>query len=399
MIINSQFFITYYTGKEPLKLKEVPASLQPGSAQRVEYDRFIQSIDTIYGSQKLDGTIPKFWTQRTQIVDALGNAQYYYIPHPDSDLTQLDSKSAYYFIVREDSAIPLRIPAIGGLLLGFTDARVLPVVAPSSVMGTGLTSQYKYAFAPKIENLQPYEEYKYEFKTVSSNWPVSINNISGIIKPASSTTTLDAVIGFCPNTGNCDTNVLPYQLPPVCSLSSSNEKSITMQLSISPVSYEGPEVLSNQFTIECKDCLPKAAVSIVGPEITEIKESEDDNADLPNYPFSLSFSNLEIEKTYNYTINVVKADWPVVFAAPNSGTIKLRSSTDIPFIGGKIVFCPTTGLCPPNQNGVPNYSVPNYPKFLTGSAIYSVILQASLTKTDCDSETIYSKPINIRYIN
>lgn len=399
MIINSQFFITYYTGREPLKLTEVPASLATGSPLRVEYDRFIQSIDTIYGSQKLDGTIPKFWTQRTQIVDALGNAQYYYTPHPDSDLTQLDSKSAYYFIVRDDSNIPLRIPAIGGLLLGFTDARILPSISEETIPDKELTSTHRYSFSPVINNLQPYEEYKYEFKTISSNWPIAINAISGIIKPATPTASINASIGFCPTTGNCDTNVMPYELPAVCSLSSSNNKNITMQLSISPLSYEGTEVLSDQFTIECKDCLPKPTVSIISSASTDVRPSDDDNAEIPNFPFSLGFSNLQTEKNYTYTIDIVYAEWPVILAVPNSGTVRLRSSTDTPSIRGKVVFCPTTGLCPPNQNGVPEYSVPRYPKFLTGEALYNVTLQASLMSSDCESETFYSKPINIQYTN
>lgn len=397
MIINSQFFITYYTGKEPLTLKQPPASLVNNPAAKVEYDRFIQSIDTIYGSQKLDGTIPKFWTQRTQTTDQLGNTQYYYTPHPNSDLSQLDSKSAYYFIVRDDTAIPLRIPAIGGLLLGFTDARLLPNIINSTIPNTTLTQTNRVSLSPQIENLQPYEEYLYQFKPTSSNWPVSINSISGIIKPAAASGTINASFGFCPSTGSCDTNILPYSLPPECSLSSTSDKTITMQLSIVPISYEGPEVLSNQFSINCKDCLPKPSVSILAPD--SVQESSSDDADPASIDFSLQFDNLEIEQDYEFGINILQAEWPIVFAAPSSGNILLRNSTDTPSVKGKIFFCPTTGLCPPGEKGVPQYLVPTYPKFLTGVASYNITLQASLVSSCQSSEIIYSKPITISYRN
>jgi len=402
MIINSQFFVTYYTGKNPLPLMVAPSSLLPNTPKRIEYDNFIQSIDTIYASQTIDGNIPKFWTRRAQSTDALGNIKFLYEPHPDSTLTQLDSKSAYYFIVRDTTTIPIRIPAVGGLLLGFTDANKLPNVLPSSIPSVTLTSNTggKFAFAPKIENLQPYEEYKYEFKTISANWPVSINSISGVIKPATETASIVSNIGFCPSTGACDTLVMPFSLPEECSLSSTDEKSITMQLSISPISYTGTEVLSDQFTVNCVDCLPKPSIRISGTSPTSVVEPAGDDADPASFTFDIITSNLEIEKPYNYSIDVLKAEWPIVFATATSGSIVVKSSTDQPFINGKIFFCPTTGLCPPNQNGVPAYSVPSYPKFLTGVAPYNIVLRASLNSQDCNTvDTVYSVPVTISYRN
>ena len=119
MIINTQFFITYYVGKDALSLTETPDNLS--DSQLIEYNKLMQSVSAIYASQNLDsgGTIPKFWTQLVQYTDSLGNMSYRYAPHPDSDLTQLDSRSSYYFIVRDESALPLRIPAAGGSFIRF----------------------------------------------------------------------------------------------------------------------------------------------------------------------------------------------------------------------------------------------------------------------------------------
>lgn len=399
MIINSQFFITYYTGKEPLSLMTMPASFAPDSMQRIEYDKLIQSIDTIYSSQNIEGNIPKFWTRRTQTVDQLGNIKYFYEPHPDSTLTQLDSKAAYYFIVRDTTAIPIKIPAAGGLLLGFTDANKLPDVLAESIVNTKLTSDSRYAFSPQITNLQPYEEYRYQFKTVNANWPVGINSISGVLKPATDMASIESSVGFCPSTGNCDTNVMPFSLPEACSLSSSDNKSITMQLSITPISFDGPEVLSNQFTIECEDCLPKPAIAISSKSDTQVVEPVGDDAEPASYTFEILTDNLELEKQYTYSIEVLQSQWPFVFVTPTGGSIVIKSSTDKPVLDGKIFFCPTTGLCPPNQNGVVPYTVPAYPKFLTGAATYNVTLRAVLDSAECDTETVYSVPVTISYKN
>lgn len=399
MIINSQFFITYYIGKEPLPLKTVPVSLTPNSAGRIEYDNFMQAIDTIYGSQTLDGSIPKFWTRRTQAVDQLGNIKYFYEPHPDSTLSQLDSKSSYYFIVRDTTAIPVRIPAIGGLLLGFTDANKLPNVLSESIPNTKLSTDSKHSFSPRIENLQPYEEYKYEFKTVNANWPVSISSISGILKPSTDKANIESSIGFCPSTGNCDTNVMPFTLPEACTLSSSDNKSITMQLSISPLSYDGTEVFSNQFTVECENCLPKPSIAISGKSPVIVVEPTSDDAEPASYSFELVTQNLELDKEYTYSIEVLRSEWPFLFTTPTSGSLIVKSSTDKPLLDGRIFFCPTTGLCPPNQNGVRPYTVPSYPKFLTGAAAYNVTLRAVLDSVECDTETVYSLPITISYKN
>lgn len=391
--------MTYYIGKAPLPLMEVPASLPINSPGRIEYDNFIQSIDTIYGSQTLDGNIPKFWTRRTQSVDQLNNIRYFYEPHPDSTLLQLDSKSSYYFIVRDTTAIPVRIPAINGLLLGFTDPNKLPNVMPESIPNTKLSTDSKHSFSPKIENLQPYEEYKYEFKTVNANWPVSINTISGVIKPSTDKASIESSIGFCPSTGNCDTNVMPFVLPQACTLSSSDNKSITMQLSISPLSYDGTEVLSNQFTIECEDCLPKPYIAISGKSPSLVIEPTADDAEPASYSFELITNNLELEKTYSYNIEVLRSEWPFVFTTPTSGTIFIKSSTDKPLLDGKIFFCPAINMCPPEENGVQPYTVPSYPKFLTGAASYNVTLRAVLNSEECDTETVYSLPTTISYKN
>ena len=128
MIINGQFYIFTYTGVESLDLMQIPAVIESDQSSRDKYNHFIQSIDTIYGPQNLLGEMPKFWTRLTQKTDALGNTVYAYEPHPESTLTSLSSLSAYYVILRDSSIAPIKVPAVGGEVYGFTDISSLPVI-------------------------------------------------------------------------------------------------------------------------------------------------------------------------------------------------------------------------------------------------------------------------------
>jgi hypothetical protein len=398
MIINSQFFITYYSGNQRLSLKTVPENLTDEG--RAEYDRFIQSISAIYSSQSANGKIPKFWTKLVEGSDSLGNKRYLYAPHPDSDLEFLDPRSSYYFIVRDESAIPLKIPAIGGSLLGFTSTatKVLPNVVPESIVNStlSLADGNSLVINPRIENLQPYEEYRYEFKSVDSNWPVSVNAISGILKPSTPTGIINARVTFCPTSGSCDNNTLNYTIPQPCLFTKDSDKYATMQLSITPISYTGPETISNQFTIGCKDCLPKPSISLAS-SVPNIINKPTDSTVNASYEFSVSINNLLKNQIYSYRIETINSQWPIIFIGPSSGTIDVKSITTIPQISSKILFCQSTGICQPGQNGVNNYSVPSYPKFWTGPIDYDIMLRASLISSSCPSDITYSNPLVVTY--
>ena len=75
MNITSQFFLTHYIGSESLNLMSMPLQFNNDVKLKAEYNRFLEGINTIYGSQKSNGTIPVFWTMYS------GNK---YVPNPDS---------------------------------------------------------------------------------------------------------------------------------------------------------------------------------------------------------------------------------------------------------------------------------------------------------------------------
>lgn len=397
MIIDKKFSIITYVGSLPLNLMTKDSSIANNPTKNGQWDKLIQSIDTIYATQASDNNIPVFWTSRSSKVDSFGNTYYEYAPNVKSTLTQLNSKGSYYIILRDSSSVPLIIPANGSLVLGYSDVQDLPLVNPS-LQDVKLTKDsFEYIFKPRLINLKPFDTYSYSWKVISANWPVVINTLSGVLKPASATGTINSSITFCPTTGACSEKVLPYSLPANCSLEQSQDPFITLQLSIKSDSTGG-EALGDPFTVTCDDCLLKPRVNISGIDNNLITEPTNDNSPTPSYSFQINFNNLELDTSYSYQIETLRADWPIVYVSPVSGSFVNKSSNSLP-INGKFYFCPTTGLCPTNSGTIPPYTIPQYPKFLTNEAEYNISIRASLsTSPVCGSSpTIYSDIQNIRY--
>lgn len=401
MEINNRFAIITYVGSEPLNLMAKDASISGNPIKTEQWDKMIQAIDSIYASQIVGGnranTVPVFWTERASTVDSFGNTSFSYISSPDSTLRSLSSKSSYYFILRDISSVPIKIPSNGSIVLGYSSDDDLPLVFPS-LPDTILKESFKYEFKPSIINLKPFESYSYSWEVISSNWPVAINSRTGILRPASNTGTINTALSFCPSTGDCSESMLSYTLPAECSIEDLENPYVTLRLSVKTLSDGNTlkESLSDQFTVTCDDCLPKPKISITSIGSNDIVESTDDDAPNPSYRFLLEFENLKNEENYTYSINTVYSEWPIVFSSATSGSFDARQSQAPIF--GTIFFCPTTGLCIPNNDTIPPYTVPNYPKFLTGDLLYNIVLQASLSGTNsCDSSVFYSDLRPITY--
>jgi hypothetical protein len=393
MDINNRFSIITYVGSDPLNLMAKNPSISNDPIKSEQWDRLIQTVDTIYGSQELGGSIPVFWTIRSSVVDRFGNTSFRYIPSPDSTLRLLSSRSAYYIILRDVSQTPIKIPSNGATILGYSDNEDLPLVSPS-IADIEISDSFRHDFKPQIVNLRPYENYVYSWEVVSSNWPVATNALSGTLKPASPTGTINSTIAFCPNTGDCSNTMLDYTLPETCSLENLQDPYVTLKLSIK--NSLGIESLSDQFTITCKDCLPKPKVFI--EKMTEENVVEDESSDTsPSFSFKLSFNNLELNQSYSYSINTVYSEWPIVFSSPLSGTFVADTTRPNP-IYATLFFCPSTGLCSPNNDNIPPYTIPNYPKFLTSDFLHNIVLQASINYSgSCSSDTISSDLLHITY--
>lgn len=397
MIINNQFYIFTYAGSEPLNLMEAPEEISSNSILLAEYNRFIRSIDTIYGSQTLNDKIPVFWTRRSSFVDALNNTTIAYQPHPDSTLTELNSKESYYVIVRDTEAIPLSVPMVGDSTTGFVNNNVVPVVTGINNFKLTSTSGNSININPMIGKLQPYQSYSYQYKGLSANWPITISPVSGIISPSTDSAKLSSILSFCATSGACcncivNPDIISGVIPNTCP--SFNEINLysTIELEVKPISYSGLSIKSNPITAQCEDCLPRVRITLNNNQ-SYINLSSSGTVDI-----SGTISNLEPTQNYTYEYVGLGANWPVMFITPISGVITNYSADKDYTLVSKLTFCPSTGLCPSNDSSVIDYTVD--PKFIES---YYTSLVLKVTPNTCiepfylfqNNSSIYSPPLTI----
>lgn len=384
MNINGQFYITNYVGQEPLDLMAMPASFTEDT-DKADYNRFIESVSTIYASQNATGGIPTFWTTRDIAAESAGGVfKYIYSPSSESTLQSLQPRESYYFILRDGANAPVKIPIVGGPSVGFVDEQALVAIDEFVDIALSGPSQNSVKLNPTINDLQPYETYAYEFKGLAANWPVTITPSSGIIRSGNNSTKIDSILQFCATTGSCTNNlsVFDYNLDSNCSIPQDNNLYSVLQLSITPISYSGLETLSQQITVSCRDCLPRLSLSISDGPSSTLTSTEGNT-----YAFMSTISGLELGQEYNYEFIPIQANWPSTMITPMSGSFNTNDSTSR-ILSSKIVFCPTTGLCPPSDPSVMPYNVGS--KF-----IESYYTSFNLAVTDCNNKISYSEPVTV----
>ena len=306
MLINSEFVIEKYTGRLPLPLLSAPNNLDLYTSQ--QYNNFIASVNTIYGSQNPDGTIPTFFK------NADGS------PSENSTLTTLQTDQEYYFISRN---FPYSIPAIGGssasACSGLSSCcATVGFVSPTVSLSGPPENTYAYIRA-NVSGLTPGKSYSYQFSSVAANWPSKVSPLSGTIIASSNNDIIDSVFSFCPDSGNCE-----GYWPCVYDVNSKKnyvQKNIFSTFSIKllpPTDSECP-VMADDVTVKCNMCLPDGLT--LRPEVNIIgapKISLSTNCCSNPVPVNINVSGAEPGKTYSFNIEC----WPQqVTANPASGNI------------------------------------------------------------------------------
>jgi hypothetical protein len=123
---------------------------------------------------------------------------------------------------------------------------------------------------PTISGIEPNKKYSYVFKGISSNWPVFISPISGILQSSTSSSSLSSQLFFCANTGVCASGtrgVLDYRLDSVSSNKINNDPFVNLQLELTSLSC-GTTYTSDTIILYCNDCLSKSDPRIVTSRIT-----------------------------------------------------------------------------------------------------------------------------------
>ncbi len=387
MRINTANFLTHYPGSQALPLQgESPFTDDP--RKTADYNRFIENISTIYGSQDSEGNIPLFWT-------VFSGTRY--MPNPESTLTQLDPRRSYYFITRDEAALPLNLPINGNILAGYRNQPILPQIKTTltdtfdSINDDGAvltTNNYAY-LKFKVDGLQPFEDYDYVINCDAANWPVSISPISGVIKPSQTETPLElgSVVHFIKSTGTCgdQTNIAINSLD--CADISSNNLYAVVNLEITPRSNAVDSVKGDNITIRCKDCIPRLSVQLpdigVLGSINSTTATSTDTAtqqytalsgtsgssgnivenlapvsgDNRFFAYKANVQNIETKKKYIYEYRSLEGNWPARLSTPMSGSLSSLNPDTI--LNSSINFCLSTGLCP--ENGALSYDLASGP--------------------------------------
>lgn len=234
-----------------------------------------------------------------------------------------------------------------------------------------------------IENLVPDSTYTYEFKTVSSNWPVLLYPISGTFKTNTTDATISSKLKFCPSTGMCPnggSNVLSYITDPACTTNFNGiDKNVRLKLQVSNASCDHGTVLSNDCSIICNNCLP-----YIEAELPRVINMIDGN---PSMEIETKLRNLNPGSEYTYKFESISSNWPTILY-PQSGTIRANSPNESLF--SKVTFCPSTGTCPNGTNGVMAYSVDPTCISNFGAINKNTKLKVQITDKACSQTSVYS---------
>jgi hypothetical protein len=205
-----------------------------------------------------------------------------------------------------------------------------------------------------LTNLTPNEKYNYAFKSISSNWPITITPISGILSSTSTSGTISASAYFCPTKNSCDENYEGY-LPCTehfCTVGDDYFSNIVIEFNL----QRDPTKVyqSSAFKLNANHSLPTAQIT---PSKTLLDTNEETN-------LSIRFINLTPQKTYQYSVYSLDANWPFVVSSPtgyfHSGSGGIPTSPVVLNIDAG--FCQSTGICYNGRYGVLNYTSNNHPK-------------------------------------
>ena len=371
MIINSLKSIFRYESSEYLDLMHVP-SINADNNLYIEYNNFINSVETIYGTQQFDGTIPVFWTQ-----NAIDNASIKE-SNPNSTLRMLVPQESYFVVVSNINSLPLKIPEPLGLV-GFVDSGPAPEQEAEKqhmdltkccpnieiLSGTGnllsLTSANPtQQINIRASQLLPNTTYTYRLDTLFTNWPAALSHATGSIFTSGPTVNgftsgiINAQLTYHSNptdTRDKYTGVaFDRQLYPITQtadlLKKYYEKGI---FTILQATIENTECknYSDAVTIQCNGCLDVPASPPQAPGACHtIETNQKVSVAGVQELVSATIKGLKTGSAYTYSFNTLSANWPCNIHPLTGSLIQTGDGTAV--IQSWFRFCSdsTDTLCP-----------------------------------------------------
>lgn len=245
-----------------------------------------------------------------------------------------------------------------------------------------------------IHNIVPNKIYSYEIEGLDSNWPVIVYPLSGTIYSSGNSVNIPIKLSFCASTGVCPPDgglsILPYSVDENCYASFAEAgRHGSFRLKVSESECDSDVVYSNPTRISCHDCLPKPKIWY--KDGSSVVESLDKSI-ATHIPYELTtvFSGLIVGQTYDYNMNYVNSNWPVV-VTPQSGTFIAQKETKS--VKTNIGFCYPTGTCvSENTDAILTYSSNS---LYNNSNQKFITLNFNLDSSNCLLSTVYSEDFNL----
>lgn len=228
------------------------------------------------------------------------------------------------------------------------------------------------------------EDYKYEILGLGGNWPSVASPSSGSFISYGRSTNINTTISFLPTTGTySNLNILPYNLLS-CGYNDS-ELFTNVMAKVTSLS-DNNIVFSPTQLIKCSGCLPKISINMTACGLSE-NCSQYTLTTGNIFDFVSSFSGLEPNTPYTYTINSLGANWPVVVITPISGSFTPNDTTYS--LEHKLAFCPYSGNACGSSNNILSH---NLAQCFIKNNLYSNI-ELSISPNYCNNERVFSNNI------
>jgi hypothetical protein len=258
-----------------------------------------------------------------------------------------------------------------------------PVVAVPSHLDLTSATTNEAEFTAVVSGIIPDNAYSYSFRSLNSNWPINLENMTGLFNSPTTTYCIESKLKFCENTGLClagSANILDFTLPEYCNLDKTHEARIVVD--VNPLDCGTVVATSNIMHLTCDDCFPPDVTVSFNPMTLKT------NKDTLNTVLA-QVANLQENVVYSYNVSTLFSNWPF-YINNQSGDIQTHLTYhDIPLVAA---FCASTGVCPSGYKGVLDYTPESQSivkRYAESNKVYAV-LQVSIYEKDCPTKSYTS---------
>jgi hypothetical protein len=350
-----------------------------------QYLKLIDSVSSIYGEQRPDGTIPVFYTKQI-IVNNAGSNQAVRVPDENSTLKELIPGRAYYFVPRSQQYLPVNIPQTlnffnfiqideksldylkykelislissaqpstgGGSSIGIQSVSALDccpkIVVKELVNNKVIINGFKGVLKIQVNNLIPDENYYYFLEPVFSNWPIKISPLKGSIKKSGPTNadgfvsvTISLFYTTYKTTNDADSDSFSYSLPDPKKYRYYEQDNILSTVNISIVHSDANKCLPVSRIFDINPVLPDTVcqkIKLFPSGTVQLGQTLEAEFNTKQHIHGV-ITNLDPDNDYKYYFRSKSASWPANIK-PISGILNPSNRDNgVAYVHGLFSFC------------------------------------------------------------